>query len=688
MKIIKFKKKLKNMKFTHIIKCCCQKKKNSKYRRGTSITEEVNKIIQDKSDLLKLNESIFQIQNNFQFSSPFRTIDTNFSKNTLTDFTKGETSKKIIRKSSELRLDHNNRIYGLKDKLRCLFCGGKNCKHENYLTNIKNNNAIRGLNSNYITENIIASQRPSEVLINKFNLVKLFKKENIGLIINLEREGEHPFCGPNAYHLTSSGFTYNPSVFTGNDILCKIYGWKDMSTPSTLGFMMEIVKDMTIMVKEENKKVLVHCHAGYGRTGVVIACYLIYNNVDCDVYDIIQKVKKYRKKCIETKMQKKFCNQFYLYVSHIRRLFDDNNHKEKIETFLRFQEELLCGEEQLNYGIVPMLLIRCLEKIVFISKKYNLKNIHIYQVIRDYSPYIVSPEKKEILQTLKESINNGNWDLFNKIENLKIIIALLFQWLSTYVLYTINPQRMDKILLNENFKLIEDLNNLKKDGLNELAKLIKTSFYSYEYETMFTVSVFINNYLPENNNENNLYKEMLDAFSLRLLGYELNDIYIEQIHNFQKIKKKVTGLSTILEFIIFTIPIYNDKEGSPFVSNIQKISSFKILKGESKKNIFNVRTISKLNNFLDVNNHPFLNENPMSSSNNNSLKMSYCASSVSNSPQSRKVFFFDILNKTNIECKHSQFNKENAKKKQNTELNKPKNYENEILNDLNIVVDN
>ena len=68
--------------------------------------------------------------------------------------------------------------------------------------------------------------------------------------------------------------------------------------------------------------------------------------------------------------------------------------------------------------------------------------------------------------------------------------------------------------------------------------------------------------------------------------------------------------------------------------------------------------------------------------------MSYCASSVSNSPQSRKVFFFDILNKTNIECKHSQFNKENAKKKQNTELNKPKNYENEILNDLNIVVDN
>ena len=674
------------MKFNNIFSCCCIKKK-SKYKQGISITEEVKKIIHDKSDLIKLNDSIFHIHNNnYLFSSPFRTTDTNFSKNTITELSKRENTK-IKRKNSELRLVHNNKIYGLKDKLRCFFCGGIKCKHENYLTNIKNNNALKGLNSNYITENIIASQRPSEVLINKYNLVKLFKEENIGLIINLEREGEHPYCGPNAYHLTSCGFSYNPSVFTGNDILCSLYGWKDMSTPSTLGFMMEIVKEMTIMVKEENKKVLVHCHAGYGRTGVVIACYLIYNNIDCNVYDIIKKVRKCRKKCIENRIQKKFCEQFYLYVSHIRRLFDDNNQKEKIETFLRFQEELLCGDEQLSYGIVPMLLTKCLEKIVFISKKYNLKNIHIYQIIKDYSLYKLGPEINEIIRMLKESINNGNWELFNKVENLKIIVSLLFEWLSIYVLYIINPQRMEKILSNEMFKKIEDLNKIKKNELNEISKLIKTSFYSYEYETMFTVAIFINNYLPENNIENNLYKEMLDEFSLRLLGYEMNDIYNEELHNFEKIKKEVTGLSTILEYIVFTIPLYNETEGSPFISKIQKLSSIKNLKGDSRKTIFNIKRISKLNNYLDIN-HSLFNEIVFSGSNNNSLKMSNNESSISNSSNNKKFFYFDILNKSNNENKPSTFDRVNLTKYKNNRLNRPKTITNEIFNNLNIIDNN
>ena len=246
---------------------------------------------------------------------------------------------------------------------------------------------------------------------------------------------------------------------------------------------------------------------------------------------------------------------------------------------------------------------------------------------------------------------------------------------------------MEKILSNELFKKIEDLNKIKKNELNEISKLIKTSFYSYEYETMFTVAIFINNYLPENNIENNLYKEMLDEFSLRLLGYEMNDIYNEELHNFEKIKKEVTGLSTILEFIIFTIPLFNETEGSPFVSKVQKLSSIKNLKGDSRKSIFNIKRISKLNNYLDIN-HSLFNEIAFSGSNNNSLKMSNNESSISNSPNNKKFFYFDILNKSNKENKPSTFDRVNFTKYKNNRLNRPKTITNEIFNNLNIIDNN
>ena len=156
----------------------------------------------------------------------------------------------------------------MKDKLRCLFCGGKSCKHENYLNN-KHNNAIKGLNSNYITDDIIASQRPSDELIEEFQLIKTFKDLNIGMIVNLQREGEHPYCGPNGSLCASSkhnsallGFSYNTGILTSNDIDCRCFGWKDMSVPTSMAFMLEIVKEMSQTVRDKQQKVLVHCHAG------------------------------------------------------------------------------------------------------------------------------------------------------------------------------------------------------------------------------------------------------------------------------------------------------------------------------------------------------------------------------------------------------------------------------------------
>ena len=211
-------------------------KKKQKRKKSSDQNSELDYILTKKKDLLQINnqnnnhmDSLLKETTNPKISTTRLDIISK-KRNKSSNFQSGNGIGTIKKEPEKLRKKF---FHEFKDKLRCFFCGGKNCKHENYLNNKSNNNAIEGLNSNYITENIIASQRPSEVLIEKYKLVSKFKELNIGLIVNLQREGEHPYCGPNAYNLTSAGYSYNPSVFTGDDIKCKLSGWKDMEVPSS-----------------------------------------------------------------------------------------------------------------------------------------------------------------------------------------------------------------------------------------------------------------------------------------------------------------------------------------------------------------------------------------------------------------------------------------------------------------------
>ena len=551
------------MKCINLFSCFKRKKVSNKENKETNISQQINKVLKDDSEIIKLNMSTIEKEKQNNFLTPFR-INNNSKISFKSSKEKKITNIKTIESNNIQTQNEKNKktkiIYDLKDKLRCFFCNGAKCKHENYLNN-KSNNAIKGLNSNFITDDVIASQRPSEILITKFNLVQKFKDMNIGLIINLQREGEHPYCGPNAYHLTSSGYSYNPLIFSGNDIMCRLFGWKDMSTPTTINFMLDIVKEMTIAVKEFNKKVLVHCHAGYGRTGVVIACYLIFNSFDKNAKDIILYVRKKRKKCIESRKQENFCYKFAHYISHIRTLFIVHNPKEKIETYLKFQEDLLFGEEELIYGIVPILIVKCLEKIMKVSHKYSLNNNHIYNIIlQAYIP--LKNESKNIIDLLKESINENNWTLFDKTENLNIIVFLLFDWFKNYVSFTIDFQRTSKIISNNLFPEIYKILLEKKGKIRELCKLIKTSFYSYEYETLYCIALFVANYVPGKNDEDkNNYEGMIDVFSVALLGLDYNLVtQSNENESYEDTKKIITGLSTIIEFLVLTMTFYYDIE--------------------------------------------------------------------------------------------------------------------------------
>jgi protein tyrosine phosphatase domain-containing protein 1 len=82
-----------------------------------------------------------------------------------------------------------------------------------------------------------------------------------------------------------------------------------MNVPNSIQFMLEIVKDMMHTIKESKKSVLVHCHAGYGRTGIVLACYLIFTT-NKTVKEVASEIRAVRQECIQKKTQLAYCETF------------------------------------------------------------------------------------------------------------------------------------------------------------------------------------------------------------------------------------------------------------------------------------------------------------------------------------------------------------------------------------------
>jgi len=69
------------------------------------------------------------------------------------------------------------------------------------------------------------------------------------------------FAGPTPFHCGAG----TVQVFN--------FGWPDFGVPS-FGSMMDMVKVMCASLKDGGKAA-VHCHAGLGRTGMLLACYLM-----------------------------------------------------------------------------------------------------------------------------------------------------------------------------------------------------------------------------------------------------------------------------------------------------------------------------------------------------------------------------------------------------------------------------
>uniref|UniRef100_A0A672H1U0 Protein tyrosine phosphatase domain-containing protein 1 n=1 Tax=Salarias fasciatus TaxID=181472 RepID=A0A672H1U0_SALFA len=191
-----------------------------------------------------------------------------------------------------------NLVKAIPPKLLCLLaCGGIDCRYEGPVCWKLNQQVIRGLFSSWVTDDIIAMARPSNHLIEKYNIIDQFHRLNIKSVINMQLPGEHAHCGPPLD--PESGFSYSPQILMDNDIFFYNFGMPDFGV-STLVSMIDAVKVLTFAVKEG--RVAVHCHAGLGRTGVLIACYLIYT-LRISPSEAVHFVRIKRPRSIQTRAQ-------------------------------------------------------------------------------------------------------------------------------------------------------------------------------------------------------------------------------------------------------------------------------------------------------------------------------------------------------------------------------------------------
>ncbi|KAF4094030.1 hypothetical protein AMELA_G00008540 [Ameiurus melas] len=294
-------------------------------------------------------------------------------------------------------------------------CGGRACKYENPSRWSDEEQAIKGLYSSWITDKLLAMARPSTEIIEKYNIINQFLGCGLKTIINLQRPGEHASCG---YPLEpESGFTYHPEVFMEAGIYFYNFVWKDYGVAS-LTTILDMVKVMSFAVQEG--KMAIHCHAGLGRTGVLLACYLVFTSrMSADQAILFVRAK--RPSSIQTRGQLLCVREFARFVAPLHCVFssvEPRVHAVTLSQYLTHQRHLLHGYEARQMKHVPKIVHLVCRLLLDIAENRQTAEEKYLSEIPDLTAEVEKTISQQALQQLGKEMR-GKGILLNLPQSLQ-----------------------------------------------------------------------------------------------------------------------------------------------------------------------------------------------------------------------------------------------------------------------------
>ena len=184
----------------------------------------------------------------------------------------------------------------------------------------------------------------------------------VGIIVNLQEPGEHSKCGDGIDDQV--GFAYNPEKFQAHGIATFNWFWEDLTCP-TKEMVLMICQNMS-RYERMGKRIFVHCHAGTGRTGLVIASFLFYNGMATSGADAVSKVKTQRKGSLGRKSQANFVVSFCEWLAATRCSYFPTPNGSPISycQLMRSNLQLVHGKDVNDYKFFPKFPGVCLQRLI------------------------------------------------------------------------------------------------------------------------------------------------------------------------------------------------------------------------------------------------------------------------------------------------------------------------------------